>query len=67
MFDGKKILITGGTGSLGFALTKRLIETDIHTIRIFSRDESKQVLKEMPGSDQHSVNDLGEIQLFPQR
>ena len=43
MFDGKKILITGGTGSLGRALTKRLLETDVDTIRIFSRDELKQV------------------------
>jgi len=43
MFEGKKILITGGTGSLGRALTKRLLETDVDTIRIFSRDELKQV------------------------
>jgi len=43
LFDGKKILITGGTGSLGRALTKRLLETDVDTIRIFSRDELKQV------------------------
>ncbi|KAF6246734.1 hypothetical protein C6990_06335 [Nitrosopumilus sp. b3] len=43
MFEGKKILITGGTGSLGNALTKRLLEYDIDTIRIFSRNEDKQV------------------------
>lgn len=43
MFDGKKILITGGTGSLGTALTKRILETNVDTIRIFSRDELKQV------------------------
>ncbi|NIQ13284.1 MAG: SDR family NAD(P)-dependent oxidoreductase, partial [Candidatus Dadabacteria bacterium] len=43
MFDGKKILITGGTGSLGKALTKRLLETNVETIRIFSREEFKQV------------------------
>ena len=42
MFKGKKILITGGTGSLGTALTKKLLETDVDTIRIFSRDELKQ-------------------------
>ena len=42
MFDGKKVLITGGTGSLGNALTQRLLDTDIETIRIFSRDELKQ-------------------------
>jgi len=43
MFEGKKILITGGTGSLGTALTKKLLKTDVETIRIFSRDELKQV------------------------
>jgi len=43
MLEGKKILITGGTGSLGQALTKKLLETKVDTIRIFSRDEGKQV------------------------
>ena len=42
MFKNKKILITGGTGSLGTALTSSLLKTDIDTIRIFSRDELKQ-------------------------
>ncbi|MFB5608524.1 MAG: SDR family NAD(P)-dependent oxidoreductase, partial [Candidatus Nitrosomaritimum yanchengensis] len=42
MFDNKKILITGGTGSLGKALTKRILSTNVETIRIFSRDELKQ-------------------------
>jgi len=42
LFKRKKILITGGTGSLGTALTKKLLETDVDTIRIFSRDELKQ-------------------------
>jgi len=36
-------LITGGTGSLGQALTKKLLELDVDTIRILSRNESKQV------------------------
>jgi len=42
MFNGKKILITGGTGSLGKALTQRILESEVDTIRIFSRDEWKQ-------------------------
>ena len=42
MFENKKILITGGTGSLGTALTTKLLKTDVDTIRIFSRDELKQ-------------------------
>ena len=43
MLDGKRILITGGTGSLGFALTKKLLGTNVEIIRIYSRNESKQV------------------------
>ena len=39
----KKILITGGTGSLGHALTSRLLKMGVETIRIYSRNESKQV------------------------
>lgn len=42
-FKGKKILITGGTGTFGQALTKKLLELDIDSIRIFSRNEDKQV------------------------
>jgi len=42
-FKNKKILITGGTGSLGKALTSKLLELDVDTVRIFSRDEVKQV------------------------
>ena len=40
----KSILITGGTGSLGKALTKHIFETypDIKKLVIFSRDEQKQ-------------------------
>lgn len=42
MFDGKTLLITGGTGSFGNAVMKRFLDSDIKEIRIFSRDEKKQ-------------------------
>lgn len=44
MFNEKSVLITGGTGSLGKALTKELLEKHpgIKKIIIFSRDEQKQ-------------------------
>ncbi|MGE5629205.1 MAG: polysaccharide biosynthesis protein, partial [Solirubrobacterales bacterium] len=42
MFSGKKLLITGGTGSFGNAVLKRFLDSDIKEIRIFSRDEKKQ-------------------------
>jgi len=43
VFKGKKVLIIGGTGSLGTALTRKLLDTEVDTIRIFSRDELKQI------------------------
>jgi UDP-N-acetylglucosamine 4,6-dehydratase/UDP-glucose 4-epimerase len=43
MFEGKKILITGGTGSLGQALTERLLKYEVDNIRIFSRNEHDQI------------------------
>ena len=42
IFKNKKILITGGTGSFGEAMTKKLINLKVKEIRIFSRDEKKQ-------------------------
>lgn len=42
IFSGKKLLITGGTGSFGNAVLKRFLDSDIAEIRIFSRDEKKQ-------------------------
>lgn len=42
MFEGKVLLITGGTGSFGNAVLKRFLDSGIAEIRIFSRDEKKQ-------------------------
>ncbi|HAG70549.1 MAG TPA: UDP-glucose 4-epimerase [Lachnospiraceae bacterium] len=42
MFEGRTLLITGGTGSFGNAVLNRFLDTDIAQIRIFSRDEKKQ-------------------------
>lgn len=42
IFNGKTLLITGGTGSFGHAVLNRFLDTDIGEIRIFSRDEKKQ-------------------------
>ena len=41
-FKDKILLITGGTGSFGNAVVKRLLSSNIKEIRIFSRDELKQ-------------------------
>lgn len=42
MFEGKKILVTGGTGTFGNAFVTRALKTDAEEIRVFSRDELKQ-------------------------
>lgn len=42
MFDGKVLMITGGTGSFGNTVLKRFLQTGVGEIRIFSRDEKKQ-------------------------
>ena len=52
MFKGKKILITGGTGSLGQALTERLLGMGVETIRIISRNEHKQIEMESKFQDE---------------
>lgn len=41
-FNGKTLLITGGTGSFGHAVLNRFLCSDVGEIRIFSRDEKKQ-------------------------
>jgi len=54
MLSNKSILITGGTGSLGKALTKRILSDypDVKRLVIFSRDEQKQfqMAQEFPES-----------------
>ena len=61
MFGGKKVLITGGTGSLGKALAKRILETDVDTVRIFSRDEFKQIQMEGEFDDKRLRFLIGDV------
>jgi UDP-glucose 4-epimerase len=42
LFEGKTLMITGGTGSFGNTVLNSFLDTDIAEIRIFSRDEKKQ-------------------------
>ena len=61
MFEGKEILITGGTGSLGHALTKKLLELGAKKIRIFSRNELKQIEMESEFNDKRLRFLLGDV------
>ena len=65
MFKDKTILITGGTGSLGQALTKRLLKMGPQTIRIFSRNESKQIEMENEIKDDRLRFFIGDVRDLP--
>jgi UDP-N-acetylglucosamine 4,6-dehydratase/5-epimerase len=60
-FNNKTILITGGTGSLGKALIKRLKQSNC-TIIVYSRDEGKQAL--LFGNDPSIIRIIGDIRDF---
>ena len=57
-YQGKKILITGGTGSLGKALIKRLQKINCKLI-VYSRDEGKQALSF--GNDPSIIRVIGDV------
>ena len=65
MFEGKKILITGGTGSFGQALTKRLLDLDVDTVRIFSRNENKQITMDSNIKDDRLRFFIGDVRDLP--
>ncbi len=61
-FDGKRILVTGGTGSLGKTLVRRLLDGGAGNpakIIVFSRDETKQ--HHMRLDYQHKANATEEV------
>lgn len=60
MLTGKTILVTGGTGSLGKVLVKRLLTGELglpRKIIIFSRDEAKQHEMRMSYMNKHAATD----------
>jgi FlaA1/EpsC-like NDP-sugar epimerase len=60
MLTGKTILVTGGTGSLGKVLVRRLLSGELgspHKIVIFSRDEAKQHEMRMSYMNKHAATD----------
>jgi UDP-N-acetylglucosamine 4,6-dehydratase len=42
MFENRRLLITGGTGSFGNAVLRKVLEAKVTEVRVFSRDEKKQ-------------------------
>ncbi|MGI5215732.1 polysaccharide biosynthesis protein [Plantactinospora sp. CA-290183] len=42
LFADRRVLITGGTGSFGQTMTRRLLDRAVGEVRVLSRDEAKQ-------------------------
>ena len=62
IFEGKVVLITGGTGYLGRHLTSAILKFNPHSIRIFSRDEVKHYkMQEMFNHDSRLRNFIGDV------
>jgi FlaA1/EpsC-like NDP-sugar epimerase len=60
-FDGKKVLIIGGTGTIGTAIMKKMLLTGARAIRILSRDEHKQFNLRMDYPDSRLRFLLGDV------
>lgn len=58
MYKGKKVLIIGGTGTIGRYLTEELLKHNPSVIRIFSRDEYKQFEMQQELRDFHNIRFL---------
>jgi UDP-N-acetylglucosamine 4,6-dehydratase/5-epimerase len=61
MIENKCVLITGGTGSFGKYMLKRLQTESVREIRVFSRDELKQELLRAEVNDPRVKFFIGDI------
>lgn len=58
---GARVLVTGGTGSFGKTVTKRLLDLGVGEIRILSRDEAKQDQMRREIADGRARFHLGDV------
>ena len=63
-FKGRKLLITGGTGSFGTTVLKRCLREEFSEIRIFSRDEKKQEDQRLLFADHRLKYLIGDVRDF---
>ena len=65
LFEAKVVLITGGTGYLGKALIKEILNYEPQSIRIYSRDEVKHhKIQELFSSSKKLRNLIGDVRDF---
>jgi UDP-N-acetylglucosamine 4,6-dehydratase len=62
--DNAVVTITGGTGSFGSTMVKRLLASKIQEVRIFSRDENKQDLMRNELQDERLRFFIGDVRDF---
>ena len=58
MFEGKNILITGGTGSIGQAILREILKYEAEVVRILDIDETKQFELQQEYGDYNNVRFL---------
>lgn len=58
LIKDKKILVTGGTGTVGQQLVRRLLEMGPAVVRVFSRDEHKQYAMERYYCPDWTINNI---------
>lgn len=57
-FEGKKVLIIGGTGTIGQSLLRYILKENPEVVRVFSRDEHKQFELREKMSQYHNIRYL---------
>jgi len=62
--SGSIVAITGGTGSFGSTMVRKLLKSDVSEIRIFSRDENKQDNMRTELRDERLRFFLGDVRNF---
>ncbi|WP_062109465.1 SDR family NAD(P)-dependent oxidoreductase [Bacillus niameyensis] len=64
-FKGKKILIIGGTGTIGRRIMERVLEEEPEVVRIFSRDEHKQFTMQSKWNNNRKLRFLiGDVRMY---
>ncbi len=61
IFKDKKVVVTGGTGSFGHVVIRRILEAPVAAVTVFSRDEEKQLDMEREYKDPRLSFVIGDV------